>query len=110
MSEYQEFIANLESIGEKEVRAKVSQGIWANRRLNWAKEWLTGKESERAEATEAANLNLTTEGNTTAQEANRIAKENLRAVNSAKNAAWTASIAAIIAAICAVFAFLQIKH
>jgi len=38
MSELEELIATLESLGEDDVRAKFSQGAWANRRKSWVEE------------------------------------------------------------------------
>jgi len=109
MSEFEEFTKSLETLGEDDVRAKLSQGVWANRRKSWANDWLRANEASRAEEKEAATLSLAEEGNTAAREANKIARDNLRAVKSAKNAAWAAAVAAIIAAVCAVITYLQSK-
>lgn len=109
MSEFEEFNATLQSLGEDDVRTKLAQGVYANKRKSWAENWLRAKEASHAAETEAAALSLAGEGNVTAREANNIAKENLKAVKSARNAAWAAAIAAIIAAACAVITSLQSK-
>ena len=109
MSDFEELITNLESLGEDDVRTKLSQGVWANRRKSWVEDWLRTKEGSRAAEREAVALSLTAEGNTTAREANKIGQDNLQAVKSAKNAAWVAAIAAIVAAICAIVTYIQAK-
>lgn len=109
MSEFEELITTLESLGEDDVRAKLSQGAWANRRKLWVEDWLRTKEGSRAAERDAVVLSLAAEGNTTAREANKIAQDNLHAVKSAKNAAWVAAIAAIVAVLCAVVTYIQAK-
>lgn len=41
MPEYDGFIASLEALGEPEVRSKLSQGVWASKRKQWADDWLS---------------------------------------------------------------------
>ena len=35
MSEYDDFVASLEALGEPEVKSKFSQGVWASKRKQW---------------------------------------------------------------------------
>jgi hypothetical protein len=109
VNDFEELIAMLESQGVAEVRARLSQGVWANRRKSWVEDWLRKKEGEHEAEGKAEALLIAMEGNITAQEANKIAQDNLHAMKSAKNAAWIAAIAAIVAALCAVVTYIPAK-
>jgi len=76
-----EFFAELEDLGEPEVKARFTQGHFGSQKWRWVKAWLVIKDQERID------------------ESNQTAR-------SAKNAAWIAAIAAIIAAISAIISFL----
>ena len=76
------FWAELDGLGEEEVRTRVSVGTYssANKKRELAQQWLERNSQERSE---------------------RSNSEQMRIARSAKNAAWAAAIAATIAAICA---------
>ena len=94
MSEFDEFIASLSTLGVDEVRSRLSRGSWANRRKSWAQDWLSAQGSARVDTREEETLAI-------AKEANRIASE--QATAAARSARW-AMYAAIIAAIAAAIA------
>lgn len=79
----EEFWAELENLGESEVRTRiVTQRYGPNSdKRALAEQWLHEIESDRASSSSF---------------------EQIRIARSAKNAAWAAAIAAIIAAICAI--------
>jgi hypothetical protein len=78
----QEFWAELEAIGETEVRVRLQNKIYSdlNEKGSFAREWILRRELAAANVSNSAQ--------------SRIAR-------SAKNTAWIAAIAAIIAAIAA---------
>lgn len=71
MKEYDEFIEMLERIGEVEVKSRLSQGVWASRRKQWAVDWLAANETARKEARDEIALSIS-------KEDNKIAKSSLR--------------------------------
>jgi hypothetical protein len=86
------FFAELEQLGEDEVRARVASGIYSSisPKKGLAEDWLLRKrQSREAEAERRRDASNS---------------EQMCIARSAKNAAWTAATAAIIAAICAVVA------
>lgn len=102
MGKYDQFIAMLASLGEAEVRARLAQGVWANRRKTWAEQWLLAKDVEQDRSSRGASIS-------SAQEANATARASLKVARSAKNAAWVAAFAAVIAAIFAALAYVASK-
>ncbi len=80
MAEDDDFIAQLEALGEAEVRRLLAKGVYGTtgHKRPMVEAWLESKVQSR---NDVANLEI-----------RRIAR-------SAKNAAWTAAIAAIISAI-----------
>ena len=109
MNEYEDFIASLAALGEAEVRTKVAQGVWANKRKFWAEGWLRSKETEQAGYNQATALALAADDTAAAKKANEIAQSNLEATRSEKNAAWVAALAAVVAAIFAALAYVFSK-
>jgi hypothetical protein len=109
MSEFEDFTASLALLGEAEVRKKLAQSVWANKRKSWAEHWLQSKEAEQVAHNQAATLLQGTEDSAIAKKANEIAQDNLAATRSAKNAAWVAAVAAIIAAVFAALAYVFAK-
>ena len=109
MTEFDDFTEKLEAHGARDVRAKLTQGVWANRRKAWAEKWLAHGASDEANCKSATALSLAADGNATAKAANTIAEDALRAARSSKNAAWVATFAAVIAAGFAIFAYFQAK-
>ena len=97
-SEFDKFIQNLASLGEEEVRRKLSQDVWANRHKTWTQNWLTDLESSRTSQRTEKELAL-------AEEANEIARSALKVSHSAK----TISIIAILlsAAVAIIVAVIQ---
>ena len=85
MSEFEEFTESLTSLGEEEVRRKLSQGVWANRRKTWAQEWIANLDISRADGRAERDIALS-------REANEIARSSLDIARSAK----TISIIAMI--------------
>ena len=79
----------LENTGEPQVRIKLAQGVYGEKKIPIVYEWLRIKDEER--------INLSSSCNKAA------ALEQLRIASSARNAAWIAAIAAIIAAATAIF-------
>ncbi len=108
MSEFKDFNASLEALGEAEVREGLAQGIWANKRRSWAEHWLYSREAERAAHHQEAEFALATEDSATGKEANEIAKASLEAARMSKNAAWVAAAAAIIAAVFAAMSYFNV--
>ena len=76
-SEFDNFQEMLEGLGEPEVTKRISQGVWADRRKDWADAWLVQMASTR-------------------QEAARF--EDSEVAKSAKEAAWVAARASSDAA------------
>lgn len=85
MSEFKEFTETLVSLGEEEVRRKLSQGVWANRRKEWAQNWIANLDSSLADNRAERDIALS-------KEANEIARASLGVARSAK----TISIVAMI--------------
>ena len=85
MSEFEEFTGTLVTIGEEEVRRKLSQGDWANRRKTWAQNWLANFDTSQANHRAEQDLALS-------REANKIARSALGVSRSAR----TISIVAIV--------------
>lgn len=103
MSEFEEFTETLASLGEEEVRRKLSQGVWANRRKIWAQDWLNNLDASRADRREEKDLALS-------QEANEIARSALKVSQSAKTISIIAMIlSAAIGIIVAVIQFIGQK-
>ncbi|WGG49632.1 hypothetical protein [Rugamonas sp. DEMB1] len=98
MSEQEDFFFELESIGEGDVRVKLSQGVWANRRKSWAEGWLQSRMDLGLKARAALDLSLAADSNATARETNLILHDTLHVAKSAKGAAWVAAAAAWVAA------------
>lgn len=86
MPQAPDIVAELEGLGEKEVRLRLARGEYggtASWRRDSVEKWLEAKEHERSDA---------------------FSREQRATARSAKNAAWVAAIAAIIAAIFAAIA------
>lgn len=96
MSEYDEFNKSLESYGESEVRAKLSQGAWASKRKGWAEDWLQNRESLRMADRDERGLILS-------EEANRIARSALDVAKKSKTISIIAIIVSVLVAIGSVF-------
>ena len=92
MSEFEEFEQNLASLGEDEVRRKLSQGVWANRRKTWAQNWLANVEASRATSHAEQDLALS-------REANEIARSALEISRSAKVISVVAIVVSTLTAI-----------
>lgn len=89
MPQAPDIVAELEGLGEKEVRLRLARGEYggtASWRRDSVEKWLEAKGHERADAS---------------------MREQIELARSAKNAAWAAAIAAIIAAISAVIAIVS---
>jgi hypothetical protein len=84
-SKAEQFWAQLDALGETEVRLKLATGFYGGYenqdRRPLVKEWLRRRDHERLEASNLAHR---------------------RSARNANTAAWVAAIAAIVAAICAV--------
>lgn len=103
MSEFEEFTETLASLGEEEVRRKLSQGGWANRRKIWAQDWLNNLNASRTDRREEKDMALS-------QEANEIARSALKVSQSAKIISIIAMIlSAAIGIIVAVIQFIGQK-
>lgn len=85
MDEFEQFTETLAALGEEEVRQKLSQGVWANRRKTWAQDWINNLEASRNNDRAEKNLALSAEANDIARSALGVAR-----------AAKTISIVAII--------------
>lgn len=96
MSEYDDFIESLGALGEPEVRSRLSQGIWASRRKQWAEDWLSKNEGVRQEVRDEMALSIS-------KEANSIAKSALRVSKFAFVAAIAAAILGAVATLIAAF-------
>ena len=92
MSEFEDFINTLASLGEQEVREKLSQGVWANRRKSWAEDWIRDLDVSRVNTRAEVELALS-------REANEIAKSSLTVARSAKNISLAAIVISIFVAI-----------
>ena len=92
MSEFEEFTETLVSLGEEEVRRKLSQGVWANRRKEWAHEWITNLDISRADSRAERDIALS-------KEANEIARSSLGVARSAKTISIIAMILSAVVAI-----------
>jgi len=92
MSEFEEFTESLVSLGEDEVRRKLSQGVWANRRKSWAQEWIENLEVLRADGRAERDIALS-------KEANEIARSSLGVARSAKTISIIAMILSAVVAI-----------
>ena len=100
MSEFEEFTETLVSLGEEEVRRKLSQGVWANRRKTWAQDWLANFDTSQANHRAEQDLALS-------REANEIARSALSVSRSAKTISIIAiMVSAATAIIVAVIQFL----
>ncbi len=99
MSEFEQFTETLVSLGEEEVARKLSQGVWANRRKEWAQSWIANLDSSRADSRAEKAIALS-------KEANEIARASLEVARSAK----TISIVAMVlsAAVAIAVALVQI--
>ena len=74
MPDYDDFIASLETLGEPEVRSKLSQGVWASRRKQWVEDWLSKIEGSRQETRDVMALSISKDANSIAKSALRISK------------------------------------
>lgn len=72
MSEFEEFTEGLASLGEEDVRRKLSQGVWANRRKTWAQNWLDNLAALQADRRAEKALALSEEANGIARNAKNI--------------------------------------
>lgn len=88
----EQYYAEFEEKGEEVVRDELLRGAYQNKRVDYAKQWLSEIDQARKDASNAAHA--------------RIAR-------SAKNAAWIAAIAAMVAAaaaiVMAVIAYLALR-
>ncbi|MFO1242739.1 MAG: hypothetical protein U1E36_06010 [Rickettsiales bacterium] len=87
----EEFWAELEALGEEEVRVRIVTKKYGDvgDKLALAKEWLESQERRRSDASHAEQIHI---------------------ARSAKNAAWIAAIAAVIAVGVAIFTIAFSKH
>jgi hypothetical protein len=92
MSEFEEFIETLSTLGEEEVRRNLSQGVWANRRKTWAQDWINNLTVSRTDNRTERDLALSAE-------ANDIARS---ALGVARNAKIISIIAMILSAVVAI--------
>ena len=74
MSEYDDFVASLEALGEPEVKSKFSQGVWASKRKQWVEDWLSKNEGVRQEARDEMALSISKDANSIAKSALRVSK------------------------------------
>ena len=120
--EFVELAAQLEELGEPEVRVRLAHGSWSGRRKAFVEEWLRSKDEGRTSSAaakrddrEAESLSMVKDANRIASEAlsiakdaNRIASEQAASANAAAAAAFSqarwAKWAAIIATIAALIA------
>ena len=103
MDEFEKFIETLAVLGEEEVRRKLSQGVWANRRKTWAQDWINNLDASRENDREEKNL-------AHSAEANNIARSALGVARSAKTISIVAMIlSAVVAIIIAVIQFVGQK-
>lgn len=92
MSEFEEFVATLESLGEDEVRRNLSQGIWANRRKAWAQDWIANLDASQEDSRAETSIALS-------KEANEIARSSLGVARTAKTISVVAMILSAAVAI-----------
>lgn len=92
MNDFDDFIRTLSSLGETEVREKLSQGVWSSRRKSWAENWLSDLETARANTLADTELALS-------KEANEIARSSLAVARSAKTIALAAVILSVVTAL-----------
>lgn len=92
MNEFDEFIKTLASLGEEEVRQKLSQGVWANRRKTWAQDWLANQDASRENHRAEQELVLS-------RDANEIARS---ALNVSRSAKLISIIAIVVSAVTAI--------
>ena len=103
MDEFKEFIETLATLGEEEVRQKLSQGVWANRRKTLAQDWLSDLEASRTNDRAERGL-------AQSAEANDIARSALGVARSAKTISIVAIIvSALVAIVVAVLQFIGQK-
>ncbi len=93
-NEQTKFWAKFEKQGKTWVRARLTLGLYGERKQRYAVAWLEKKYHERASHSE--------------QHKEASSDEQIRIARSAKNAAWIAAIAAIIAAISAISAIVAV--
>lgn len=94
---YEAFIAELEALGEAEVRNRLAQNAYAERRLRWAQEWLSSLERARNDAATASQL-------AAAESQAASAREQAREMREANTIARRANTIAIIALLIAIAA------
>lgn len=92
MSEFEEFTKTLASLGEEEVRQKLSQGVWANRRKTWAQDWLANQDASRENHIAEQELGLS-------RDANEIARS---ALDVSRSARLISIIAIVVSAVTAI--------
>lgn len=92
MSKYEEFTKALVSFGEEDVRLKLSQGVWANRRKTWAQDWLANQDASRENHRAKQELDLS-------REANEIARSALNVSRSARFISIIAIVVSVVTAI-----------
>ena len=103
MDEFETFIETLAALGEEEVRQKLSQGVWANRRKTWAQDWINNLDTSRAHDRAEEDLALSAD-------ANEIARSALGVARNAKTISIVAMIlSAAVAIIVAVIQFVGQK-
>lgn len=103
MDEFETFIETLAALGEEEVRQKLSQGVWANRRKTWAQGWINNLDTSRAHDRAEEDLALSAD-------ANEIARSALGVARNAKTISIVAMIlSAAVAIIVAVIQFVGQK-
>jgi hypothetical protein len=74
MSNYDEFIENLVSLGEDEVRKKLSLNIWSEQRKEWVNNWLTEQDQSRENDIVKQQLSLSADANEIARSALKVAR------------------------------------
>jgi len=87
-----EFWAELDALGEEQVRENIGLGLYREKKEKFAKEWLRKKDQERLDERERSN--------------DATNRESLDTAKSALTATRTSAVIAIIAIIVAVVIFL----
>lgn len=94
MSKDDEFLRQLDELGEAEVEIRIAQRVYGNRRKALAEQWLANQERSRNESSQAEQIEI-------ARSAKDAAWEAARAARDANQHAKTANIIAAIALIAA---------
>jgi len=94
LSDYEQFIKELESLGKDSVFSIFSSGRWSSQKKQWASDWLDKISFRKRDAREAETLSIAKEANDLARSSNAIARSSNAIASEAKESARLASISA----------------